>query len=145
MVASGTYGTQAAVSHAGVIVIENATDWAKIPINGVPTATASNISSTIPRGYTGFVKGITIGVEGAKLIDVLMTSRSGVLETAALARTRARGTGLFTPHQPDGIEGRIAGFTAPLGPRSREPFDCHIQARKWVWVRRFNPSHISSL
>ena len=32
---------------------------------------------------TGFVEGITIGIEGAKLVDVLMMSRSGVLETAA--------------------------------------------------------------
>ena len=86
VLASGTYGTQAAGSHAGNITIENAaggTDWALIPINGFPTATTSNISYTIPRGYTGFVEGITIGIEGAKLVDVLMMSRSGVLETAA--------------------------------------------------------------
>jgi hypothetical protein len=84
--ASGTYGTQAAGSHAGDIVIENATggtNCAKIPINVFPTATTSNINYTIPRGYTGFVEGITIGIEGAKLVDVLMMSRSGVLETAA--------------------------------------------------------------
>ena len=90
IVHSGTYGTQAAGSHAGDITIENAaggTDWAKIPVNGFPTSGTSNVSYTIPRGYTGFIEGISIAVEGAKLVDVLMLSRGGVLDTA-------------TPYQP---------------------------------------------
>lgn len=83
---SGTYGTQTAGSHAGDIVIENAaggTDWAKIPINGFPTANTSNVSYTVPRGYTAFIEGTSIAIEGAKLVDVLMLSRGGVLDTAA--------------------------------------------------------------
>ena len=86
VVDSGTYGTQAAGSHAGDIVIENAaggTDWAVVPINGFPTANTSIASYTIPRGYTGFVEGISIAIEGAKIIDVLMLERGGVLDTAA--------------------------------------------------------------
>jgi len=86
VVDSGTYGTQAAGSHAGDIVIENAaggTDWAKIPVNGFPTASTSNVSYTIPRGYTGFIEGISIAVEGAKSADVLMLSRGGALDTEA--------------------------------------------------------------
>ncbi|XOY56321.1 MAG: hypothetical protein ACMUJK_00875 [Rhodobacterales bacterium] len=54
-----------------------------IPINGFATSTTSNVSYTIPRGYTGFVEGVSIGIEGSKLIDVLMMSRGGVLDTAA--------------------------------------------------------------
>ena len=79
-------GTQAAGSHAGDITIENAaggTDWALIPINGFAASTTSSVSYTIPRGYTGFVEGVSIGIEGSKLIDVLMMSRGGVLDTAA--------------------------------------------------------------
>ena len=86
VVDSGTYGTQAAGSHAGDILIENAaggTDWAKIPVNGFPTANTSNVSYTIPRGYTGFIEGVSIAIEGAKLVDILMLSRGGVLDTAA--------------------------------------------------------------
>ena len=86
VVDSGTYGTQAAGSHAGDITIENAaggTDWAKIPVNGFPTANTSIGSYTIPRGYTGFIEGISIAIEGAKLVDVLMLERGGVLDTAA--------------------------------------------------------------
>jgi len=83
---SGTYGTQSAGSHVGNINIENAaggTTWATIPVNGFPTSNTSIGSYTIPRSYTGFVEGISIAVEGAKLVDVLMLSRSSVLETAA--------------------------------------------------------------
>jgi hypothetical protein len=86
VVDSGTYGTQTAGSHAGDITIENAageTDWALIPINGFPTSNTSIGSYTIPRGYTGFVEGISIAVEGAKLVDVLMLERGGVLQTEA--------------------------------------------------------------
>ena len=67
-------------------MIENAaggTDWAKIPINGFPTANTSNVSYTIPRGHTGFIEGVSIAIEGAKLLDILMISRGGVLDTAA--------------------------------------------------------------
>lgn len=86
VVDSGTYGTQAAGSHVGDIVIENAaggTDWAKIPVNGFPTANTSIGSYTIPKNYTGFVEGISIAVEGSKLVDILMLKRGGVLDTAA--------------------------------------------------------------
>jgi hypothetical protein len=86
VVDSGTYGTQSAGSHVGNIVIENAaggTDWATIPVNGFPTSNTSIGSYTIPRTYTGFIEGISIAVEGAKLVDILMLSRSGVLQTAA--------------------------------------------------------------
>ena len=86
VMASGTYGTQSAGSHVGNINIENAaggTTWATIPVNGFPTSNTSIGSYTIPRRYTGFVEGISIAVEGAKLVDVLMLSRSGILETAA--------------------------------------------------------------
>ena len=82
---SGTYGSQVAGSHVGDIVIENAaggTDWAKIPVNGFPTSKTSIGSYTIPKGYTGFIEGISIAVEGAKLVDVLMLYREGVLDTA---------------------------------------------------------------
>lgn len=83
---SGTYGTQATGSHVGNIVIENAaggTNWATIPVNGFPTSTTSIGSYTIPKNYTGFIEGISIAVEGAKLVDVLMLQRQGVLDTAA--------------------------------------------------------------
>jgi hypothetical protein len=86
VVDSGTYGTQDAGSHAADIVIENAaggTDWATIPVNGFPTSNTSIASYTIPRGHTGFIEGISIAVEGAKLVDILMLSRGGVLDTAA--------------------------------------------------------------
>ncbi len=86
VVDSGTYGTQAAGSHVSNIVIENAaggTDWATIPVNGFPTATTSIGSYTIPKNYTGFIEGMSIAVEGAKLVDVLMLQRGGVLDTAA--------------------------------------------------------------
>ena len=83
---SGTYGTQTAGSHAGNIVIENAAgteDWATIPVNGFPTSSTSIASYTIPRNYTGFIEGISIAVEGTKLVNILMLSRGGVLDTAA--------------------------------------------------------------
>jgi len=86
VVDSGTYGTQAAGSHVGNIVIENAaggTNWATIPVNGFATSTTSIGSYTIPKNHTGFVEGISIAVEGAKLVDVLMLKRGGVLDTAA--------------------------------------------------------------
>jgi hypothetical protein len=86
VVDSGTYGTQSAGSHVGNIVIENAaggTDWATIPINGFPTSNTSIGSYTIPRNHTGFVQGMSIAVEGAKLVDVLMLQRNGVLDTSA--------------------------------------------------------------
>ena len=83
---SGTYGNQAAGSHVGDIVIENAAgteDWATIPVNGFPTAKTSIASYTIPRGHTGFIEGISIAVEGTKLVNILMLSRGGVLDTSA--------------------------------------------------------------
>lgn len=83
---SGTYGSQTTGSHVGNIVIENATggtNWATIPVNGFPTSTTSIGSYTIPKNYTGFIEGISIAVEGAKLVDVLMLQRQGILETAA--------------------------------------------------------------
>jgi hypothetical protein len=86
VVDSGTYGTQSAGSHVGDIVIENATggtDWATIPVNGFPTANTSIGSYTIPRNHTGFIEGMSIAVEGAKLVDVLMLQRNGVLDTTA--------------------------------------------------------------
>jgi hypothetical protein len=86
VVDSGTYGTQAAGSHVGDIVVENAaggTDWAKILVNGFPTSNTSIASYTIPRGYTGFIEGISIAVEGAKIADILMLERGGVLDAAA--------------------------------------------------------------
>ena len=109
---SGTYGTQAAGSHVGNIVIENAaggTTWATIPVNGFPTSNTSIGSYTIPRTYTGFIEGISIAVEGAKLVDVLMLARNGVLDTAA-------------PYQPIrrvaewiGVENNLIDtFTMPL-------------------------------
>lgn len=86
VVDSGTYGTQASGSHSADIVIENAaggTDWATIPVNGFPTANTSIASYTVPRGYTAFIEGISIAVEGAKLVDVLMLERGGVLDAEA--------------------------------------------------------------
>lgn len=112
VVDSGTYGTQAAGSHAADIVIENAaggTDWATIPVNGFATSNTSIASYTIPRGYTGFIEGINIAIEGAKIADVLMLSRGGVLDTAAPYQPIKR------VHEWIGIESTYTDtFTMPL-------------------------------
>ena len=86
VVTSGTYGTQSVGSHVGDIVIENAaggTDWAKIPVNGFPTSHTSIGSYTVPDQHTAYLTSIVIQVEGAKTADVMLLSRSNILQTAA--------------------------------------------------------------
>jgi len=85
---SGTYGTQAAGSHAGDITIENAAgteDWADILLNGFPSASTCIGSLTIPRNHVGLITSvkITVDASGSKTMDVLFMKRSGILETAA--------------------------------------------------------------
>lgn len=83
---SGTYGTQAAGSHAGNITIENAaggTDWAQIQLNGFPSGTTGIGSITVPRNHVGLVSSIQINVDQTKTTDVLILKREGILQSAA--------------------------------------------------------------
>tara|TARA_R110001606_G_C15227762_1_gene634778 strand:- start:39 stop:836 length:798 start_codon:yes stop_codon:yes gene_type:complete len=85
---SGTYGTQAAGSHAGDITIEDAAgteDWAEMLLDGFASATTCIGSLTIPRNHVGLVTSInvTIDTSGSKTMDVLFMQRSDILQTAA--------------------------------------------------------------
>ena len=85
---SGTYGTQAAGSHAGDIVIENAAgteDWAEMLLNGFASATTCIGSLTIPRNHVGLITSvkITVDTSGSKTMDVLFMQRSNILQTVA--------------------------------------------------------------
>jgi len=83
---SGTYGTQAAGSHAGNITIENAAgteDWAQIQLNGFPSGTTGIGSITVPRNHVGLVSSIQINVDQTKTTDILILKREGILDAAA--------------------------------------------------------------
>jgi hypothetical protein len=85
---SGTYGTQAAGSHAANIVIENAAgteDWAEIELNGFPSSSSCIGSVTVPRNHVGLVTSVNIMVDvsGSKTMDVLFMQRSNILQTEA--------------------------------------------------------------
>lgn len=85
---SGTYGTQSAGSHVGDITIEDATgteDWAKILINGFPSAATCIGSLTIPRNHAGLITSVKITVDssGDKTMDVLIMQRKNILQAAA--------------------------------------------------------------
>ena len=83
---SGTYGTQAAGSHAGNITIENAAgteDWAQIQLNGFPSGTTGIGSITVPRNHVGLVSSIQINVDQTKTTDILILKREGILQSSA--------------------------------------------------------------
>lgn len=83
---SGTYGTQAAGSHAASIVIENAAgteDWASILLNGFPSSSSAIGSITVPRNHVGLVTSFSISVDQTKSTDILILQRSGILDAAA--------------------------------------------------------------
>jgi hypothetical protein len=85
VIESGTYGTQAAGSHAGNITIEDAAgtaDWAQIQLNGFPSGVTGIGSITIPRNHAAYVNSIQINVDNAKSTDVLILKREGILDTA---------------------------------------------------------------
>jgi len=86
VVDTGTYGTQAAGSHAGNITIENAAgtqDWAQIQLNGFPASVTGIGSLTIPRNHVGLISSLQINVDLTKSTDVLILRRGGILDTAA--------------------------------------------------------------
>lgn len=83
---SGTYGTQAAGSHAGNITIERATggeDWAQIQLNGFPSASTGIGSITVPRNHVGLLTSAQINVDGTKTTDILIMKREGILQASA--------------------------------------------------------------
>ena len=83
---SGTYGTQAAGSHAASIVIENAAgteNWASILLNGFPSSSSAIGSITVPRNHVGLVSSFSINVDQTKSTDILILQRSGILDAAA--------------------------------------------------------------
>jgi hypothetical protein len=83
---SGTYGSQAAGSHAGNITIENAAgteNWAQIQLNGFPSAATGIGSITVPRNHVGLLTSAQINVDGTKTTDILILQRQGILQAAA--------------------------------------------------------------
>ena len=83
---SGTYGTQAAGSHAGNITIENAAgneDWAQIQLNGFPSASTGIGSIAVPRNHVGLLTSAQINVDGTKTTDILILKREGIMQSSA--------------------------------------------------------------
>jgi hypothetical protein len=83
---SGTYGTQAAGSHAGNITIENTAgteDWAQIQLNGFASASTGIGSITVPRNHVALLTSAQINVDGSKTTDVLILQREGILQATA--------------------------------------------------------------
>lgn len=83
---SGTYATALAGSHAGDIVIENAsggTDWATISATDFPKAHTEIAAYTVPAGKTGYVKLRNVSVDTGKEIDLVFFYRRNADQTAA--------------------------------------------------------------
>ena len=83
---SGTYASQVAGSHTADIVIENAAgteDWLTIDATDFPKGQSEIAVYTVPLGHSAMITNLAIQPETAKVMDVILFQRSGILETAA--------------------------------------------------------------
>lgn len=84
--ASGTYATATAGSHAAAITIEasdGSADWAAISDTTAARGQSQIGVYTIPRGYTGYLRDFSIGIDATKNATLLLYKRTNILETAA--------------------------------------------------------------
>lgn len=111
VVASGTYATQTAGSHAADIVIEDTggTHWTTIPLNGFPESITRIGAFTIPANFEAYLIGFRINAQAQKLVDAVVFKRSSILEEAAPYAPMTALTELFN------ISGFIdESFDAPI-------------------------------
>lgn len=111
---SGTYATQVAGSNVGTIVIEDAAgtqDWAQIKDVDFSRGQSQIAVYSVPKNRSAIITGMTISCDADKKVNLLLFSRSGILETSA-------------PYQPMLLQEefpQIGGVNAipsdiPLGP-----------------------------
>ena len=82
---SGTYSSATSGSHAAAITIEDSggTAWATLDLlNGFPEGRSQIGAFTVPNGFTGYVKNISLFAESTKPITALFFKRENILQTA---------------------------------------------------------------
>lgn len=80
VVESGTYATQAAGSHAGIITLREAgagATWATLAVSPFPVGESQIGCYTIPKGKVGYLMSKTVFVDSTKSVDVYTFIRSG--------------------------------------------------------------------
>jgi hypothetical protein len=83
---SGTYATQAAPSHVGNIVIQNAAgteDWATISDGSFPRGATEIGVYTVPKNRSAYVQAIRLSCDADKKANVILFKRSDILQTVA--------------------------------------------------------------
>ncbi len=83
---SGVYATALVGSHVADIVIEDSggvADWGTIEDNGFPRAQSEIGVYTVPTAHTAFLLGGSTTTDSAKITDILLFVRTGILQTAA--------------------------------------------------------------
>lgn len=86
VVASGTYASQSAASHAGNITIEAAAggaDWALISDGSFPRGDTEVGAYTVPKGRSAYVQAVRLASDADKKANIILFKRSGILEAAA--------------------------------------------------------------
>lgn len=75
---SGTYATQSAGSHAGILTVRIAgagATWSTIPISPFPVGQSQIGVHTIPTGYTGYLISKDVTVDSSKVTDIYFFQR----------------------------------------------------------------------
>lgn len=83
---SGTYGTQSAGSHAGLISIRQttgATTRGQIQATGFPRSATQIGVYTIPTGKKGYIEYLSVNVDSNKTANLALFKRGNILQTAA--------------------------------------------------------------
>jgi hypothetical protein len=82
---SGTYATQAALSHVATINIEDTAGnlWAVIQDTDIPRGDSEIAAYSVPRDRSLFIQNIRVQAAEANKSNIVMFKRSGILQTAA--------------------------------------------------------------
>lgn len=95
---SGTYGTEAAGSHAAAIVIENGaggTDWLTINATNYPRGQSQIACYAVPLGKQAFINSFALTTDGNKPVDFIMLQRRDILDASAPFKAMRTVTELF--------------------------------------------------
>ena len=111
---SGTYATQSAGSHVGILTLRVAgagAEWASIQVSGFPLGQTEIGAYTVPAGKVAFIRSVHIHVDSAKAVDITAFRRDGADAVVAP----------FSPMRTWGQYHGVAGatdlkFEAPVGP-----------------------------
>lgn len=124
--ASGTYGTTAAGSHTGDIVIENAaggTDWLTLDATDYSRGQSEVGCYTVPAGKRAFITNALIATDSSKSTAIILVKRDDLDDAAA-------------PYEAMRIQFEAVGLTTGIQFSPKSPLGPYEEFTDLIWMAK---------